>query len=206
MEQNDNIKTPGPLMAGFLKRLSDGPSPDPLYIPDEVEAEDDQRVDGFPWTENQAIVINDMIDAAQRGGLIVLCGPRGAGKTSMAREVQRRIGLGTFELAQDYFEAVALLVQGRQYKGREEALGYRGYRVKTRILILDEIHLVGCDPVGSRVLQDLIIRRHSAGRPTILITNAKPEKVDLDDSILDRAKEAGGLFHVRWDSFRGGPR
>jgi DNA replication protein DnaC len=206
MNNDDNIKTPGPLVAGFLERLHRQAIVDPDDTSDQAETEYHQECDEFPWTSKQSSVIKNMVNAARGGCLIVLCGPRGTGKTSMAKEVQRRIGFGTFELAQDYFEAVAMLVQGRSFRGAEEMKQYRERRIRTRILILDEIHLVGCDPVGCRVIQDIVIRRHAVGRPTVLITNAKPDKIELDDSILDRAEDAGGLFHVGWESFRGNPR
>jgi predicted AAA+ superfamily ATPase len=160
--------------------------------------------ESIKWTGEQIHLLARMEEAAQAGGIIVLCGTRGTGKTTVAKEIQRRVGHGVYELAQDYFEQVALLVSGKLFKNIEDARKFRQRRAETRILILDEIAFLTTDPLGTRVLQDIVIRRHAAKRPTILITNSKKDELNLDDSIRDRVKEnRGGILQPSWDSFRG---
>jgi DNA replication protein DnaC len=161
------------------------------------------RRDDFPWTPAQSRLIDRMEWIAKEGGIVVLCGTRGTGKTSMSLEVQSRIGYGIYELAQDYFEQVALLVSGKLFKNIEDARKFRERRATTRILILDEILFLSLDPLGARVLQDIVIRRHAARKPTILITNAASDQLQLDASIEDRVKDGGAILMPKWDSFRG---
>jgi DNA replication protein DnaC len=157
---------------------------------------------GLDWTERQTKLINRMTECAKAGGIVVVYGGRGTGKTSMAKEVQSRVGYGVYELCQDYFEKICALVLGRAGRDEDEKRVYRDRRLKTRILILDEIHHVASDPIGQRVIQDLIIRRHDLRKPTILLTNATKDALNLDDSVMDRIKDGGGIFGANWDSFR----
>jgi DNA replication protein DnaC len=157
----------------------------------------------FPWTPAQLKMLAAIEGIVAANGICILCGTRGTGKTTVAQEVRRRVGFGIYELAQDYFEEVAMLVSGRLFKGVPEAKKYRDRRVKTSILVLDEIAHVSADPLGSRVIQDLIIRRHAAKKPTILITNQTKDTLTLDHSTLDRVNEGGAIFQPSWGSFRG---
>ena len=205
--QSSDFKTPGPLMSGVLAAMKNPQAfesnPPPLPPGDSQKAP--ESPDDFPWTADQLRLIEAISGVMSSGGVVVLCGERGTGKTTIAQEVQRRVGHGIYELAQDYFEDVALLVSGRLFRHVEEAKRIRARRVGTRILILDEMFHVMRDPLGVRVLQDLLIRRHAARRPTILITNGPKEEVEanLDQSIKDRVREGGGLYSPKWKSFRG---
>lgn len=156
-----------------------------------------------PWTEGQAMLLRRLMEVCEAGGISVLCGGRGTGKTSMAREALRRMGRGTYELAQDYVEETAALVQCRLSGQRlDEARARRNLRVQTRVMILDEAYHSLLDPIGSRVLEDLVIRRHDIRKPTVMICNAGRDNLPLPDSIVDRIKDGGRIFHPRWDSFR----
>ncbi|NDD52807.1 AAA family ATPase [bacterium] len=163
---------------------------------------DEPQKRSIPWTSAQIQLLDRMEAISHAGGLMVLSGTRGTGKTSMAKEVQSRLGFGIYELAQDYFEQTALLISGKLFRNIDEARKFRERRVNTRILILDEILFLSLDPLGTRVLEDIVIRRHAIRKPTILITNAHEGGLNLPDSILDRVKDGGRIFQPKWGSFR----
>jgi DNA replication protein DnaC len=141
------------------------------------------------------------------GAVVVLCGLRGTGKTTLAREIQwlradRDVSPGTYTLCQDVFEILRLLYGDFSDKREAEASLQRDRYVATSFLVIDEVHEVLSSKMGGRILNDLVIRRHAEGNPTILITNQPEEDTGLDPSILSRVNGSGFIFQPPWPPFR----
>ena len=156
-----------------------------------------------------------------RGGILLLHGGRGNGKTRMAAEIARANAYP----AGSRVEADPL---GGTRKVKERWAVYRRamdvfleiratYNSKTRseaeviaallqpgLLILDEIQERGEKPFEDRIITHLIDKRYSAELPTILIANLSKEELEasLSPSIIDRIFEDGKRLEFTWPSFR----
>lgn len=152
------------------------------------------------------------------GALVVLCGPRGTGKTQLAVEVVRAF-LGTL--------APAMAVQmGRRFPDppalyttaaemfraiRTGMLGDEGERVavsaftRPLLLVIDEAHERGNTDYEDRTMTQIVDARYREMRNTIILSNETGEALasSLGKSIISRATECGGVIVADWVSFRG---
>ena len=142
------------------------------------------------------------------GAVIVLCGARGTGKTTVAKEVQwqhidKDRSAGRYSLFQDVFESLRILYGEFADKRENGASWARERLVSAGLLILDEVHEVLTESKQAhRVLNDLVIRRHEARNDTVIITNQPKESTGLDSSILSRANACGFVYEPTWTPFR----
>ncbi len=74
-------------------------------------------------------------------------------------------------------------------------------------LIIDEVHDCGDMKFTNKVLTDLIDRRYSACRDTVLIANQTGADfaASIGDSILSRLNEHGAILECKWPSYRTQP-
>lgn len=75
---------------------------------------------------------------------------------------------------------------------------------KQEYLVIDEVHDCEEMKMRNRVLTDLIDRRYSCCRDTILIANQSSADfaATIGDSILSRLNEHGCIIECKWPSFR----
>lgn len=157
----------------------------------------------------------------ERGGIGLLHGKRGAGKTRMAAEIARS---GRFPFDST---AGAKLTGGAPERKRtavyRTAMGFfldvrATYKKNSReterdviealtrpgLLVIDELQERGETPFENRLLTHLIDARYGAKRPTIIIANltAKELGETLGPSIVDRVFEDGKRIDFTWDSYR----
>lgn len=157
-----------------------------------------------------------------RGAIIALAGPRGLGKTTIAAqlaidEAWRNYRSSIRESGPPHhghviYRKAAKLIS--RYKSlfadfgsveTEPLLESLDYLCRHQeLLVIDELHDCDDQKMKLRVLTDLIDRRYSMERDTILISNQTPEDfaATVGDSILSRLNEHGAILQCNWPSFR----
>ena len=156
------------------------------------------------------------------GGIVALIGGRGPGKTQMAAEIAKS---GLFPIDHDertiingcritsdrktaiYRRAIDLFLELREAAQRDSKTSEKKVLDKLAapgLLVIDEFQERGETEWENRIINNLIDKRYSAGRPTIIIANLTRTDLfaALGDSITDRARENGKSIEFDWPSFR----
>lgn len=155
----------------------------------------------------------------ENGGIVVLHGTRGGGKTRMSYEIGRRASFavdkprmaGGFKSPPKqtarYVTAMGFFLDVRATFGKKSQRSERDavdMMTEPGLLILDEIQERSESAWENRLLTHVIDCRYSAERPTIIIANLKADelKASLGPSIMDRINENGGSIEFNWESYR----
>jgi len=171
---------------------------------------------GGEWLASFALAL----PVIESGGIILMHGKRGPGKTRMAAEIARA---GRFPCDQ---------TRGKKLEGNAEPRKSALYRTAMRffldiratykkdspgterdvidqltecgLLVLDELQERGDTPFEDRLLTHLIDARYGALRPTIIIANLDEAQLgaSLGPSIVDRVHENGKRIEFTWASYR----
>lgn len=141
----------------------------------------------------------------EQGGLILLSGTRGAGKTQMACSL---IGYSCFNLDKSalYSKAFGIFLkirEGMRQKLSSELEAIQAY-IKPFFLVIDAYEVRSDSPFENRTLDHIIDKRYDDCKSTLIITNDKLEDfvINVGPSIADRANETGGMCEFNWESFR----
>lgn len=181
------------------------------------------------WPEKDQRKVFDYLKATMRGvgAIVALVGDRGTGKTTVCAQLaiflewewlayysappqdrpeSRPVGLVRYEKLTSMIEDLKPLysdygtVATDALKARRETLCNCG------VLVIDEKH--DCDDlkVSTRILTDVLDRRYSKLKDSIIISNETPEefKRTTSDSIRSRISEHGRIVPCIWPSFRSG--
>ena len=185
---------------------------------------------GFPKRyENAPLAVGDGWLAHYRqglatvdsGGIVVMYGAHGTGKTRMAWEIARKCvpqdahfavgGIGWNAARKErpaiYTTAVGLFLEIRDtFRTESEFSEMQVVKKHTDagLLVIDEVQERGETDFENKKLTTIIDARYAYERPTILITNYSREKLaaTLSPAVLDRIRENGCGLHFDWDSFR----
>jgi DNA replication protein DnaC len=138
------------------------------------------------------------------GLLCAILGRKGTGKTQMAVQLCRATAMQyrpvKFSSPMDFFLTIKA---GFKPGGKSEQEIIADF-CAPRLLILDEVEERGETAWEDRLLKYLINRRYEAQKDTVLISNLSPEEFEmhLDDKIISRMAETGGVIACDWPSFR----
>ena len=150
----------------------------------------------------------------ESGGILILHGKRGTGKTQMAAEIARAkrypIDGGNpldakrsahYRTAMRFFLTVRATFKKGAVTSELEVIDQL---TAPGLLIIDEFQERGETAFEDRLITHLIDARYGAGRPTILIANLTKEQLGpaLGPSIIDRATESGRRIDFTWNSYR----
>lgn len=146
--------------------------------------------------------------AIANGGIAVLVGKRGTGKTQIAAELSRS---GKFPDNLDgrsktscYRRAMEMLVSIRDasHNGQQGEMILAFSRIG--ILVIDEFHERGETEWENRVITTIIDRRYADRLPTVIIGNIEPTEIhqSLSASVISRMHESGGLVVLKNKTFR----
>lgn len=155
------------------------------------------------------------------GGIVVMYGAHGTGKTRMSWEIARKAtpqdshiaipGIGWSQSRKErpaiYTTAVGLFLEIRDtFRANSEFSEMQVVKKYTDagLLVIDEVQERGETDFENKKLTTIIDARYAYERPTILITNYTREKLaaTLSPAVLDRIRENGCGLHFDWDSFR----
>lgn len=137
------------------------------------------------------------------GSIIVLNGRWGTGKTVLstflARVMYRRKKRVLYTKTYDYTMAIRETFNG---KGSESSVTAR-YKAPY-LLVLDEYHEVKDSDFTGPALERLIDYRHQNGKPTIIIANYDPSRLEdrLGPAIVSRIHLCGSIITCDWLSYR----
>jgi DNA replication protein DnaC len=160
-------------------------------------------------------------ETVKAGGILLLLGNRGPGKTQMAAEVGR-CGLWPRDVAvwnglRNVYDKTALYRRAMDVflDLRDAAQNNSGTSEKkvlerlesVGLLVIDEFQERGGSEWENRVICNLMDKRYSAQRPTILIANYTREEMAaaLSPSVKDRIRENGKAIIFDWPSYRAKP-
>lgn len=138
------------------------------------------------------------------GGIIVLMGPRGTGKTHMACALVntfcRDCRHAVYAEAMDYF-----LRLDEQINARGSVLKVEAQFLRPKLLALDAMEERADTPAKDRMLTRLIDKRYAANLATVLVTNETKEKFveRVGPSVADRIRDDGQIVVCDWKSLRG---
>lgn len=157
------------------------------------------------------------------GAIVALVGPRGTGKTTIAAQLaadrlwedwqialapQRR---GVPCRVTSYWKACDVVARFKAYYGdfgtieMNQLSSLLEHMCGVECLVIDELHEVPDDSRHKdRLLTDILDKRYSARRDTLLISNQKQDAFwsTLPESIKSRITEHGGVIPCEWLSFR----
>ena len=140
--------------------------------------------------------VDKLAQAFKRGYLVVLCGPRGTGKTQLAVEVIKHTShQGYSSRFVSFFRYCQHMKESFDTKGLREAEVMAEY-VRPTTLVIDEVGKVSNTEWSQSVLFNLVDRRYNALRDTILITNHTEANLsrEIGASVMRRAAETGGAI------------
>jgi DNA replication protein DnaC len=188
------------LLKGFPKRYDDAP---------------EATGDGWMAHCRQALT------TIESGGIVVMYGTHGTGKTRMAWELAKKCnpkdavanlgGVGWAGAQRErpavYTTAVDLFRQIRGTFSRDSELSETQVikmHTDAGLLVIDEMQERGKTEFEDRELTSIIDTRYAHERPTILITNHTREQLaaSLSPAVLDRIRENGCGLYFNWTSYR----
>lgn len=154
-------------------------------------------------------------------GIVAFLGGRGTGKTQMAAEIARGCAwpndhgewngyCNVITRTALYRRAMDIFLDLRDAGKKGSAISEKDVLAKLErcgLLVIDEFQERGASDWENRIISNLIDKRYSAKRPTIIIANFSREEMGaaLSDSIKDRIRENGKRFDFDWDSYRAKP-
>jgi DNA replication protein DnaC len=156
------------------------------------------------WGEN-ADKAREVAEAVRGGGLAMLLGPFGTGKTQLAAWFVRACCFNQNKPAM-YRRFADLLSEMRdecyERGGSDARLMARLARV--RFMVIDELHHRRWSEDENLWLMRLLDHRYGAMTPTLLIANLTREAArdSLDGSIIDRMREGGAVVEFTGASRR----
>lgn len=138
------------------------------------------------------------------GRSLVFLGAPGTGKTHLAAGIANEIlALGYTALFRSVPDAVGIIRQS--YDGDTTEAAAYARLIRPDLLILDEVGATRTTDHDMSVLFRILNSRYEAQRPTIAISNLKPEDFSalMGDRIVDRLRDNSGVVMVfDWQSHR----
>lgn len=144
------------------------------------------------------------VSGFDRGFIVALIGPRGTGKTQMAVEVMRTackaLRSSLYTTADELFCDIRSTFNNEGPTEREVIARF----TRPDVLTIDELHRRSDSDFENRTLTQIVDARYREMRSTILISNQdKPTFcTSVDQSIISRVHECGGIIECNWHSFR----
>lgn len=157
-------------------------------------------------------------EAVEKCGIVAFLGGRGPGKTQMAAEVARAgkwpndamhwnghysvvEKTALYRRAMDVFLDLRDAAQSNSGTSEKQVLKKME---EVGLLVIDEFQERGGTEWENRIICNLVDKRYSAIRPTILIANYTREEMAkaLSPSVKDRIRENGKAIIFNWESYR----
>lgn len=179
------------------------------------------HIDRKGWTckpqEKTYRLVSSLITGNKtKGAIIVLAGPRGTGKTSIAAQIiidrAWNEDLLPWHRRPPYRKAQKLVNKFKPLYSDFGSIDTESLNASLDslckdfhpLVIIDEVNECDDIRVQDRILTDLLDRRYSYMVDTILISNktAKDFKATTNDSVLSRISETGRIIACEWASFR----
>lgn len=144
--------------------------------------------------------------AMELGASFVFCGKPGTGKTHLACAIGNHVMqvFGASVAFMTVFEAIQRVKATYGDSTRTEAQVMRSF-AEVDLLILDEVGVQFGTKYEEVIITDIINRRYSDMRPTLILSNLTSDELSeyLSARVVDRMYEGGGgVLAFDWDSYR----
>lgn len=156
--------------------------------------------------QKRAVGITKRYADAAGGGILVLCGKPGTGKTHLACAVAAAF-IERHQTA--LFFTVTSAVRHvkdtyRRDSERSEAQAMRDL-LSPGLLILDEVGVQLGTEHELRIMFEIVNERYAGFMPTVLISNLDEASLLklLGERLMDRVRDGGAVVAFDWDSYRG---
>lgn len=162
-----------------------------------------------PWRVSQA----QITDSLAGGGIFILFGVRGTGKTQMAVDIggellsskqtlcEPETTWPMYSVASDIFRDIRGAFRKESLVSEMEIIAKY---LKPKLLIIDEAHERGETDFEDRTLTHIVDKRYSSMLSTVIISNLQRNELakSLGNSIVSRSHEGGFTIECNWPSFR----
>lgn len=162
---------------------------------------------GFTWRPEQATAIRKSQHAIDFGGIAIIKGEYGNGKTQIAA----RFGCQSIKELQKpmprYWVCAELLDAQRNWYSDSKGDSPIMAASTCGLLVLDDLRIPsGKTDHDYEQLGELMDIRYRNRRPTLIMTNldASGLRASLGDKTIDRVRDGGALIELRGKSLRGG--
>lgn len=140
------------------------------------------------------------------GGMFVLLGNRGVGKTQLATDVAHVEAHGT-RAATTLYRTAGEMVAEAVASMSVDGGGLAAHSLKlarVNFLVIDEWQVRKRGEFDDRLLTDVIDRRYRDLRTTLIVSNETRDEFasGAGESVVSRAVETGGIVECAWTSFR----
>jgi len=151
------------------------------------------------------MLVHELCLVVFNGGLAMLIGPPGTGKTQMAAGLIKFWVMRGYGSAQ-YVRAIDLLAQVRNEYGDDGPK--QGTALKQMagqgLLVIDEMSATKTSAHAFETLQALLDKRYGLKMPTVLISNDEPAEAyeRLGAPVMSRLMETGGIIVFGGEDYR----
>lgn len=191
------------------------------------------RLKGCGWPDRFHVELSEWGEAKQKrvyeetlrrcsgcGAIVALMGVRGVGKTTITAQIAIKRAWREWENAKGsgpailiptiYRKLVDLVTKFKSLYSEfgsidtEWLMGYRDDFCLYDLVVIDELLECPDQKLAYRILTDIIDRRYSERKDTILIgnTDRKGFEAAIGDSILSRLSEHGLIIECKWKNWR----
>ena len=158
-----------------------------------------------PLPTDFAAAVEACLPPLNAGGVAILCGPRGRGKTQVATYLAL-CGASKGKEAQywplaDLFGEFRYRCYGGEHESERAVL--REW-AEMPLLVIDELHCARPTDFGADLLERLVDKRYNAMMPTVLISNLMPDALreHLGKSAASRLDESGVYVEMTGRNYR----
>lgn len=165
--------------------------------------------DGFDLNRDQKEACKQINPLILTGGLILIAGREGNGKTALACSYAYSWNLRGHSLPRGkalYFTMTQLLnAQKAWYGAGSNGSSPIDNAMECGLLVIDELITTHESPHDRNTIRDLLNRRYADKRTTMLLTNLDDDgmKRALDRPMLDRISDGGAFVELQGRSLRG---
>ena len=173
------------------------------------------------WGDEWQREYEKALETINNGGIVVLIGDRGTGKTQMAWELAKNCrlpGIVTKDtstgFSPTYIVAPALYRTAEELfdemkacfspKAEMSSKQQRAIYDNSALLVIDEIQVRGESKFEDDKITSIIDRKYRSKKPAIIIGNIKLDQIEeqLSASVVNRLLERGIIVECNWQSYR----
>jgi len=141
----------------------------------------------------------------ENGSIFAILGTRGSGKTQIGASLIGHVALNLDRsvMYRKAFDVFLRIREAMKMPGDSEQNAVKEF-IKKYFLVIDAYEVRSESQFENRTIDHIIDCRYDAVRPTLIISNDKPEGFEksIGPSISDRIAETGGIIEMNWKSFR----
>ena len=158
------------------------------------------------WPLEQQAAVARAIALVASGGLVVLLGAFGTGKTQLAAWLAYGVCVSMGKPSR-YYRLADLLAEARKEAYTDGGSDAEVVKRLSRLglLVLDELHYRRWTADESLWLSRILDHRYAEKVPTVLVANQTPDEFrkSMDPAIIDRMREGGAVVEMTGSSRRG---